>query len=106
MKVDNEDYTHQTDKYGVIYRDFELTRSSRTAMGRFMQDLLSVNGQTTCQGQVGQWPPEQQRYVTTDFRLQFRSTDDLDRFHALGYNTTAIERIYLRHYTEIYDDTN
>lgn len=92
MKVDN-DYTGQVDKYGVIYRNFDLPRSGKAALGEFMQALLSVNGQTTCQSQLGTWPPNKQGHISTFFRLRFRSTDHLDKFHALGYTTTEIKKI-------------
>jgi hypothetical protein len=94
-RVPKEDYTDQVDKYGVIYRNFTVRRSGVTALGTFLQDLLTVNGSVTFMYQIGNWPKDQQRYVSTDFRLKFRSTDHLDRFHKMGYTTSKVRKVNL-----------
>jgi len=88
-----EDYSNQMEKSGVIYRNLTLPNTGRAALGKLMQALLSVNGQTTCQSQIGTWSVNQQGRGSTFFRLRFRSVEHLDRFHALGYDTTRIEKV-------------
>lgn len=90
-----EDYSDQVDVYGKIYRNYTLSRSGVKAIGSFMQDLLTVNGAITGMYQIGTWSKDQQRYVSTDFRLRFRSTEHLDKFHQMGYSTRRIEKISL-----------
>jgi hypothetical protein len=88
-----EDYTGQVDVYGAIYRNLTVRRCGVMALGTFLQDLLTVNGSITCMYQIGTWPKDQQRYVSTEFRIRFRSTEHLDKFHKMGYSTSRIEEI-------------
>jgi hypothetical protein len=94
-----EDYTDQVDRYGIIYRNFTIRRSGVTALGAFLQDLLTVNGSVTVMYQLGTWPKDQQRGVSTFFRLKFRSTDHLDKFHSMGYTTSRIRKVNLNSIT-------
>ncbi len=87
-----EDYTDQVDEYGVIYRSFTIRRSGVSALGNFMQDLLTVNGSVTYMYQISTWPKNYQRYVRTFFQLRFRSVDHLDKFHQMGYTTSKTEK--------------
>ena len=90
-----EDYTGQTDRYGVIYRKFVVHRSSKTYLGKFLQDLLTVSGCITQMYQIGAYKKEWQRYTSSFYLLRFPSVDHLNRFHELGYQTTAYEKINL-----------
>jgi len=85
-----EDYTDQLDKYGNIKRSFTLARSGKQALGNFMQCLLYCNGSISNNFQLGSWPTQQQKYVSTFFSLRFKSVDDLEKFHALGYQTSKM----------------
>jgi hypothetical protein len=80
-----EDYKDQVEKGGVICRNLTLDHTGVSAVGKLMQAILSVNGQTTCQSQLGTWGGGPTRQGQYSFPVTI----------SLGYTTTKIEKIDL-----------
>jgi hypothetical protein len=79
-----------------IYRDFELSRTSVTAAGKFIQAMVLCRGNITCMFSLNNgFPDESVGSISSFYRLQFKRIEDLEKFHSMGFKTTEIAKVNL-----------
>lgn len=79
-----------------IYKDFTLTRTSKNAAGEFIQALVISGGIITSMFTLTNGFSEKQvTYMSSFYRLKFRSQENLDKFHSLGFVTTEPPHVHL-----------
>lgn len=85
-----------TNNLGHIYRNFELTRTSKSTAGEMIQGLVNCNASITDMFVLSNgFSDKQVTYKSSFYRLKFRRQEDLDKFHSLGFITNDPPHVHL-----------